>query len=294
MKKLLLVLSLLFGIAHAQTHTYKFILSSGPGSGSDTTVEAYSACFKKQDVLLIKEFKPGAEGVLAIKYLQQQTDTNKMTHVLVGNFGMSALSNFSNINMLEDVHPIVYLNQVNMAFISRTIGPSSIEDLVTISKSRPINVGISTASGTFLANKLFKSLNAPYQIVPYKNNTGAVVDILNGNLDVAIDTFISAKQLIDTEKIQIVTSTLDGKTANKFKHKSIDKYNSQLAGIPLGIILSVNPSLNKEGKTNLVKLVNMCNNDSEIVDKLEKMGSAPVNLSTDEIRQLIKHTINNK
>ena len=290
MKKLLAILLLFFNIAQAQTHTFKFILSSGPGSGSDTTIELYNPCFKRNGFATFKEFKPGAEGIVAIKYLKQQIDTDKVTYVLVGNFGMSALSKFPNINMLEDVHPITYLNQVNMAFVSKVGGASSVEDLISISKQRPINVGISTASGTFLSENLFKHLNVPYQIIPYKNNTGAVVDIMNGNLDVAVDTLISAKQLTENERVQIITSTLDRKTATKYKHRSIDRYNSQLAGIPLGIILSVNPTVSKEDKILLAKLVNMCNNDTEIIDKLERIGSAPVYLNTEEIRQLIKQT----
>ena len=75
-------------------------------------------------------------------------------------------------------------------------------------------------------------------------------------------------------------------------YRPIERYNPQLAGIPLGIILSVNPTVGKEEKALLAKVVNTCNNDSEIIEKLEKVGSAPVYLSTDEIRQLIKQQIN--
>lgn len=292
MKKLLITLFLLFGIAHAQTQTFKFILSSGPGSGSDTTLEAYSTCLKQQNVLSIKEFKQGAEGLVAIKYLNQQTDTDKVTNILVGNFGMSALSKFPNVNMLEDVHPITYLNQVNMVFIAKHGGLSSIEDAVKLSKQRPINIGISTASGTFLSENLFRTLNIPYQLVPYKNNTGAITDLLNGSLDMSVDTFIGAKQLVDAEKLQIVTSTLNKKIATQYKHNSIEKYNSKLHGIPLGIILSVNPTLPKEEKIELAKIVNICNKDSDVIEKLEKIGSSPVYLTTDEIRTVIKSTIN--
>lgn len=291
MKKLLALLLLAFGIANAQTQTYKFILSSGPGSGSDTTLEAYSNCLKQQNILVLKEFKQGAEGLVAIKYLNQQTDSDKVTNILVGNFGMSALSKFPNVNMLEDVHPITYLNQVNMVFIAKHGGISSIEDAVKLSKQRPINIGISTASGTFLSENLFKTLNVPYQLVPYKNNTGAITDLLNGSLDMSVDTFIGAKQLVDADKLQIVTSTLNKKTATQYKHTSIEKYNSKLHGIPLGIILSVNPTLPKEEKVELAKIINTCNKDVDVLEKLEKIGSSPVYLTTDEIRNIIKSTI---
>ena len=292
MKKLLALFLLAFGIANAQTHTFKFILSSGPGSGSDTTLEAYATCFKQQNILAIKEFKQGAEGLVAIKYLNQQSDTDRVTNILVGNFGMSALSKFPNVNMLEDVHPITYLNQVNMVFIAKQGGLSSIDDVTKLAKQRPINIGISTASGTFLSENLFKTLNVPYQLVPYKNNTGAITDLLNGSLDMSVDTFIGAKQLVDAEKLQIVTSTLNKKLATQYKHNSIERYNSKLHGIPLGIILSVNPNLPKEDKIELYKAISVCNKDPEVIDKLEKIGSSPVYLTTDEIRTIIKSTIN--
>jgi tripartite-type tricarboxylate transporter receptor subunit TctC len=251
-------------------------------------VDAYAPCFKRNNFLVIKDFRPGAEGLIAAKNLTQQTDTDKTTNILVGNFGMSALVKFPNFSMLDDVHPITYLNQVNMAFVSKAGTIETIEDLIKLSKQRPVNVGVSTASGIFLSDNLFKSLNINYQNISYKNNTNALVDVLNGSIDVAIDTFISAKRFAETEKVTIVTSTLDKKTASYYKHKSIEHYNSKLGNIPLGIILSVNPELNKDSRTSIVKLVQICNNDKEIIDKLEKIGSSPVTLSTDEIRQLIK------
>lgn len=290
--KYVIALFLAFGLFQAQAQTFKFILSSGPGSGSDTTLEAYSTCFKQQNISTLKEFKQGAEGLIAIKHLNQQTDTDRTTNILVGNFGMSALSKFPNVNMLEDVHPITYLNQVNMVFISKHGGLSSIEDVIKLSKQRPINIGISTASGTFLSENLFKTLNIPYQLVPYKNNTVAITDLLNGSLDMSVDTFIGAKQLVDAEKLQIVTSTLNKKLASQYKHNTIEKYNSKLHGIPLGIILSVNPTLPKEEKLELYKAVSICNKDPDVIEKLEKIGSSPVYLTTDEIRSIIKATIN--
>ncbi len=67
MKKLITLFLLTFGIANAQTHTFKFILSSGPGSGSDVSIETYAPCLKKQNISVLKEYKPGAEGLVAIK-----------------------------------------------------------------------------------------------------------------------------------------------------------------------------------------------------------------------------------
>ena len=89
MKKILTILLLTFiGItsAYAQlvntdsnTRTLKFILSTGPGSGTDSAIETYAPCLRNQNINIVKEFKPGAEGFIAIQALQQSVgNINKL------------------------------------------------------------------------------------------------------------------------------------------------------------------------------------------------------------------------
>mgnify|MGYP000920111285 CR=1 FL=1 len=69
MKKLLALFLLAFGIANAQTHTFKFILSSGPGSGSDISIETYAPCLKKQNINVLKDYKLNfVDGVEILNY----------------------------------------------------------------------------------------------------------------------------------------------------------------------------------------------------------------------------------
>ena len=133
MKKILALVLLTIGIAQAQTHTFKFILSSGPGSGSDVSIETYAPCLKKQNILVQKDYKPGAEGLVALKALQSYQDTDTTTHLLMGNFGLNVLSKFPSVDLLEDINPIVYMNSTPLVFVAQAGKYKSLPELISSS-----------------------------------------------------------------------------------------------------------------------------------------------------------------
>ena len=290
MKKLIVTLLLAMGLTQvqAQNQTFKFILSSGPGSGSDIVIDTYTNCLDRQKINVLKEFKPGANGLLAINHLQQSKDTEKITNILVGNFGLNMLSNFPNVDLLEDIHPTVYMNQITMVFVGRASKTDNFDDLRTLAKSRPINAGSSTVLGNFMIETLFTELNIPYQVIPYKNSVSMLTDAVNGSLDILVDTYIGSKPMVDTGKVKIIASTFDKRTASKYNHDSIQTYSKKLGKMPLGILLSVNPSASKEARSLLVNSIYECNKDPDLLQKLELMSSGPMFYTTDEIRNIVK------
>lgn len=290
MKKLLAIFLLTFGIANAQTHTFKFILSSGPGSGSDVSIETYAPCLKKQNINVLKDYKPGAEGLVAIKALQAATDTDNTTNLLMGNFGLNTLSKFPGVDLLEDINPIVYMNSTPLVFVAKAGKYKSLTELVAENQGRIINVGSPSASGTFLTETIFKDMNAQFQVVPYKSSVQGLTDVVNGNLDLFVDTFIGARPLVEANRIQIMTSTFDKTYATKFNHANVGTYSPKLAKSPigLGLILSVQPSADKETRAMIIKAIHNCGKDTEVIQKLEANSSHPVFLSTNDIVKMVK------
>lgn len=284
MKKLLLLILLTFGLAHA--HTFKFILSTGPGSGSDMAIETFTGCFKKQNILVQKEFKPGAEGLIAMKAMQSAPNTNEMTHVLVGNLGLNMLSKFPNNDLLEDVNPITYLTHTSLVFVTKP--GMSFDDAIKNTNGKPVTIGTTFIGGTWLAQNLFNTIGVPYQIVPYKNNVNSTIDVVNGSLDIAVDTFLAAKQLAEVGRIQIALSSLNRKDARKHNLPSIEKYDSNLAAIPFGPILSVSPSTRQQYKDLLEKSVIECNKDEETTQNIKRLGGDPVIMTTETLRKIVK------
>jgi tripartite-type tricarboxylate transporter receptor subunit TctC len=290
MKKLLALLFLAFGIANAQSHTFKFILSSGPGSGSDVSIETYAPCLKKQNINVLKEYKPGAEGLVALKALQAAQDTDNTTHLLMGNFGLNTLSKFPGIDLLEDINPLVYMNSTPLVFVAKAGKYKSLDELISDSKGRILNIGSPSASGTFLSETIFKDMNAQFQIVPYKTSVQGLTDVVNGNLDMFVDTFIGARPLVEANRIQIMTSTFDKTYATKFNHSNVGTYSTKLAKSPigLGLILSVQPSLDKDTRNIIIKAIHTCGKDTDVIQKLEANSSHPVFLSTNDIVRMVK------
>lgn len=286
MKILLCCILLCFNFAHAQN--FKFILSSGPGSGSDVTLDMYSQCLKDQKINLIKEFKPGAEGLVAIKALQQSQDTDNTTNILLGNFGLNVLGKFPNVDLLTDINPITYINSTPLVIVGKNGKYKNLEEVVNQSKIKPINVGSPSSSGSFLVSNLFKELNINFQLVPYKNSTSGLTDVVNESLDLFVDTYIGARPLIEAEKLFMVTSTFDRQTAKKYNHEPVEKYSSRLGKMQLGLILSVLPTADKSARDMIIKSFNICSKDREILKKLEANNSRPIFMSTEEIVQMIK------
>lgn len=286
MKNIFALLLLCFGIAQAQTHTFKFILSSGPGSGSDVTLETYSPCLKQQNILTLKDFKPGAEGLVAIKALQNSQDNDNTTNILLGNFGLNVLGKFPNVDLLNDINPITYINSTPLVIVSKHNKYKSLEEL--INSPTPINVGSPSSSGTFLVENLFKELNIPYQIIPYKNSVSGLSDVVNGSVDLFVDTYIGSRPLLEAEKISMVTSTFDRRTAKKYSHEAVEKYSTSLGKMPLGLILSVKPSTSQSDRNMIIKAFQTCSKDSNILAQLEKVNSRPITISTDEIIRIVK------
>ena len=290
MKKLITLFLLTFGIANAQTHTFKFILSSGPGSGSDVSIETYAPCLKKQNISVLKEYKPGAEGLVALKALQSARDTDSTTNLLMGNFGLNTLSKFPGVDLLEDINPLVYMNSTPLVFVAKAGKYKSLDELVADSKGRMLNIGSPSASGTFLTETIFKEMNAQFQVVPYKTSVSGLTDVVNGNLDMFVDTFIGARPLVEANRIQIMTSTFDKTYATKFSHSNVGTYSTKLAKSPigLGLILSVQPSLDKDTRNMIIKAIHACGRDIDVIQKLESNSSHPVFLSTNDIVNMVK------
>lgn len=190
---------------------------------------------------------------------------------------------------MEDIKPLTYLNSITMVLVSTPIGKTNLKaDLREIAKTRPINAGSHTVVGDFIFGVLFKELNLPYQLVPYKANMNMITDLINGDLDVVIDTYPGAKPMVDAGKIKIVVSTLDQSKAAMLGHESINNYSKLLSRIPLGIILSTTNDASPVMRALVAESVKKCNSDETVVSKLNAIGSPPLNIGYDEIRDIFK------
>jgi tripartite-type tricarboxylate transporter receptor subunit TctC len=283
-----LLISVICNISYAESDIYKFIIPTGPGSGSDNTLEIYRQCFESQGISVVKEFKPGAEGLVAVRALQNSTDTKNTINILLGNFGLNALSNFQGIDYLNDIHPLTYLSFFHMVIAGKAENQLTIAKLKEMSKIKPITVGSPNTSSAFIVEHLFKDLGIPHEVINYNVMSQALVDVIGGNLDIIVNPYIGTLPMLEQKKLSIITSTFDSKTAEQKGHLNMYYYSNKLEKMPLGLILSSKPMLDDVYRQKLIKTVLTCNKNDQIKDKLESSGAYPAFVNTKEVRQIIK------
>lgn len=285
MKFLILLLSLFLTTAHAAPDVV-FIFSSGPASGSKLVIDAFSQCFDKHGLSSINDFKPGAGGIIGIQALKNYS--GKPTPVLVGGTGLNMFSSFPNIDMLEDINPVAFITTEDIVVVTKANGPiNSLAALVALSKTRSINAGTATVTATWTIQHLFKELNIPYTLIPYKSSTDAHTDVLSGTIDVEADLYSGSKALISADKFAIVSSSFSRKEGTLMRQFVFSPVMNSHTG---GIILNVRPDASQSFRNKLMTLSTQCATDPDVISQLAVFGSRPRNpvTSGDALRSLIR------
>lgn len=288
MKKVFIVILMAFSPLAYSQHLLKFIVPSLPGAVNDVTISMYAPCFESAGFKVVKDFRPGAEGYIALQTLQSSTNTENTTHVLLGNFGLNMMSRFPNVKITEDLRPLTYLNRVHIVFYVKKGRFQKLEDLVAVSKRRPINFASHSVSLRYFGETLLNQINVTYEHIPYKGTANVTVDILNDNLDIAVDLYQSVYGLEKEGRIVFLTSTLPQKEASDLGHDNVSKYSKDLNDIPLGLILSVVPSTNYIISNKIIDSVRACNKDLSFQEKLKTMNSGPIFLTANEIQRIVE------
>ena len=180
--------------------------------------------------------------------------------------------------------------KIEVVLVSAKDDLKSVAALRQLAKSRPLNVGVGSAVLPTIAREWMTSLGLDYQLIPYKTGAGPLVDLINGNLDLAVSMIVETDSLIHAGKLKVVTSTMDDAMAARFEHRPISYYvgDEKSALIPIGTLLTVRMGAPKKNVELIKAAVNMCNRNPAVIAKLAEHNSSPINMTTEEINRLIK------
>jgi len=288
MKKLFTLL-LALSVSVVYGHTMNFINIGAPGGSADTFIGIYSPCLAANNIDVIKSFKPGAEGLIGIQHLLSTKDTDEVTNVITGGAGLNATNKYPGLETMNTLQPVIYMGKIEVVLVTAN-NVVSVASLKELSKSRPLNVGVGSAVLPTIAREWMTSLGLDYQLIPYKTGAGPLVDLINGNLDLAVSMIVETDSLIHAGKLKVVTSTMDNAMAARFEHRPISYYvgDDKSALIPIGTLLTVRKGAPKKNVELIKAAVNLCNRNPAVIAKLAEHNSSPINMSTEEINRLIK------
>jgi tripartite-type tricarboxylate transporter receptor subunit TctC len=180
-----------------QAETTALIIPTGPGG----LYHKYAAEFEpvlstilKKNVII--EFHPGAQGLIGAQILadNKKSDISLMISAVQPEFA---------IDQQRDIIPILYLGVAPVMLISNNkLEIHNIQDLVNV--PRKLNVGVVNGSSQlFWIRKLAQqNPNLTINEIPYKSGSGMIVDVANGNLDLALANAVGAIPLIQDNKIR--------------------------------------------------------------------------------------------
>ena len=114
------------------------------------------------------------------------------------------------------------------------------------------------------------------------------IDGLNGTLDLVIDTYNGIKSHVDSGSFAIITSTFNNSVAQKLDHRNVWQINPISPRIPLGFILSVKPRVDTDSRDKLARLIDICSRDPAVKTFLDQNFGAPVQMSSEEIRAMVR------
>lgn len=276
----------------------KFIVVYPPGGASDVTARLIGA--KLGEVLgtsVVIENKPGANGIIATDFvaksapdgytmLMANLGPNALNPVVYKKLPYDAIKDFTGVTLTTIVPQVVVVNQ--------DVPVKTIPELIAYSKANPGKVSFGSAgqgASNHLSGELLNAMGGiKMQHVPYKGDAPSIVDLIGGQIQLALPTTVaglphvrsgklraigvtSKKRLESLPDVAAVAETLPGYEAVSWGGVMVP------AGTPKDIVNRLNVEINK-----ILKM-------PDVAAKLEGLGAIIVGSTPEEFDKYVKDEI---
>jgi tripartite-type tricarboxylate transporter receptor subunit TctC len=193
------------------TRSVKFILTLGPGSGTDIGARLLAdRLTKKWDQPIVIENRPGGDGILAINaFVSAQDD-----HVLLFAPSSSFIGHPYQHNNLpynpDDLAPIARVSNTVVAIsVPMDLPVKTLRDVVELASTKPGQLKWAGLTGALdiMFEGWLKSIGVDIKKVPYRNPVEAVNDLAAGRVQVYESAYAIARPQIQAGKIKVLAVT---------------------------------------------------------------------------------------
>lgn len=299
---LALAASLFSSVAQAQAwpakQPIKFVVVYPPGGASDVTARLIAT--KLTETLgqsVVVENKPGANGIIATEFvaksapdgytmLMANLGPNALNPVVYKKLPYDAIKDFQGVTLTSIVPQVV--------LVSPGLPVNSIPELIAYTKANPGKVYFGSAgqgASNHFSGELLNSLGGiKMQHIPYKGDAPSLVDLLSGQIQVALPTTVAglphvkngklraiavtgSKRLAAMPELPTVAETLPGYEAVSWGGVMVP------AGTPKDIVMRLNTEINR-----ILKM-------PDVAAKLESLGAIIVGSTPEEFDNYVKDEI---
>ena len=212
--------ALLFGAApsHAQTsaqtwpqRSVRFILTLGPGSGSDIGARLLAdRLTKRWGQPVVVENRPGGDGIVAITSFVGAHDDHILLFPPTSSFTAHPYLHDNLPYKPSDLAPIARVSNTFIGISVPAVMPAkSLNDVVAMARAKPGELNWAGVTGAldFLFAGWLKSINLDMKKVPYRNPVEAANDLAANRVQVYESAYAIARPQIQAGKIKMLALT---------------------------------------------------------------------------------------
>jgi tripartite-type tricarboxylate transporter receptor subunit TctC len=212
-----LSLFLICSTAFASTDKVRLVIWSSPGGGNHSYALRLQSVISRalnRDVII--EFKTGAEGIIAARYVNEFNDSKDLVLMFGSPSKWKNISNKEGLSYIDSFRLVTFLGNFPYFLVTHTSREyNSLNDILLKSNYTNISYGISlNAPPRELFKDLFRQLGNSSNVaeITYKGGNESVMSVASNVVDFGIGSPEYIMPLVDAGKIKII-GILDSKTS---------------------------------------------------------------------------------
>jgi tripartite-type tricarboxylate transporter receptor subunit TctC len=193
------------------THAVKFILTLGPGSGSDIEARLFADRLSKRWAQpVVVENRPGGDGIVAINAFVGAHDDHELLFAPTSSFTAHPFLHDHLPYKPSDLAPITRVSNTLIAIsVPASLGVTSLDQLVALARSQPGKLNWAGVTGAldFMFAGWLKQESLDISKVAYKNPVDAANDLAEGRVQVYESALAIVRPQLQSGKIRLLAVT---------------------------------------------------------------------------------------
>ena len=191
------------------THSVRFVLPFGPGSGSDTAARLIADKLSQrwgQPVII--DGKPGGDGLLSLGAVVSAKDDHTL---FFGPSSLFVVQRYMHENMTfdpqTDLAPIVGIAKVQIAIaVPTSLGVSTLAEFVALARAKPTATSYAVAPGfsEFVFDGFVKENGLVIAKAPYRDVTKSPIDLAENRIQLSMQSYAAMRSYAQTGKIKFI------------------------------------------------------------------------------------------
>lgn len=290
MKKIIAAALVMLASLTAYAEPLKIVLSYPPGGAGDILARIIEKEMINRGRDAVVMYRPTGEGIVSInEMLAAKPDGNTILISGSGPIIFKSIENEKNYNNMAKLVPVIHLTNMPNAIVAGSqTNIKTLKQLIQLSKTRHVNIGVSSASGRGIASQTFPK-DSKVTIVPFNGDVPALTNVLNGSLDATINTYGSVASAITAGKVVglAVTTPTSVMGGNNVKIPSIKEQGINFSTtIMYGVFLP--PGVSEDVRNKLFYTISTIVNIPENKEILKsRMMTVPEDQTTDSFSQFV-------